>query len=91
MPPGAVLKASNDWAEAVDHLKRFISEDLIQEPGHKVAGGSMYDHYEAWCKRNGETPLGRNELPGQLKTAHNLTHKRTKRGSEWVNVKFRLR
>lgn len=90
VPPPAIQQASKDWADAADHLKRFVGEVLIEEPDHKVAAGSLHDHYGQWCRRNGETALGTNKFASALQTQHNLQRKRTKRGSEWVGVKFRL-
>ena len=69
---------------------KLKKEDLILVPDNTVSASSMSDHYADWCNRNGEQPLSDSKLKDKLREAFNLTHKRTKRGSEWVGVKFRL-
>lgn len=87
--PPAVERAGGDWAAAADHLKRFVSDTLIEDAGHTVAASSMYHQYEEWCGRNGEKPLGIKPFTQALKTNHNFTHKRAKSGSVWADVKYR--
>jgi hypothetical protein len=50
----------------------------------------MYAHYSEWCNRNGEQPLNVKELKNKLTDLFNLTHTRSRRGSDWVGVKIRV-
>ncbi len=86
--PASVGQAGNEWAQAADHVKRFVGEVLTSDPTNKIAALSMYEHYTQWCTRNGETPLDMTKLKDSLAISHNIKHKRSNRGSEWVGVKF---
>jgi putative DNA primase/helicase len=88
--PLVARKASDRWYKAADHLKRFVGDVVISAPGHSVPASSLFEHYSQWCYRNGEEPLTINKLKDRLSEAHDMTHKRTKRGSEWIGVKVRL-
>jgi putative DNA primase/helicase len=88
--PLVAQKASHRWYKAADHLKRFVTEMLISEPGHSVAASSMFEHYTQWCNRNGEQPLDIAKLKNRLQEAHDMTHKRTRFASEWIGVKIRV-
>lgn len=89
-PPAAARHAVGEWANAADHLKRFVEEALVSDPGNRIAATSMYDHYGQWCSRNGEASLSMNKFKQALITVHNITHKRTKQGSTWIGIKYRL-
>jgi putative DNA primase/helicase len=91
MEPSAVRKASGRWLRAADHVKRFVEENLVMEPGNLLSSSILFSNYKTWCSRNGETPLNNKELNAKLRDAHNFTHRRTKRGSEWDGIKIRLR
>jgi putative DNA primase/helicase len=89
--PTAVRKASGRWLRAADHVKRFVEENLALEPGNLLGSSILFSNYKTWCSQNGETPLNNKELNAKLRDAHNFTHRRTKRGSEWDGIKIRLR
>jgi putative DNA primase/helicase len=89
--PTAVRRASGRWLRAADHVKRFVEENLVMEPGNLLSSSILFSNYKTWCTRNGETPLNNKELNAKLRDAHNFTHRRTKRGSEWDGIKIRLR
>lgn len=88
-PPPAVRRAAKDWSKAADHLKRFVSSELEFDPLNRIAAQPMYSQYSHWCGRNGEVPLDMKAFKQGLLTEHNISHKRTKQGSEWIGVKFR--
>lgn len=89
-PPEAILTASQDWAKAADHLKRFVTETLIEGQGNRIPAAALYGNYETWCRSTGETALSTSKFKQALITAHNVTHKRTKKGSSWIDVKYRM-
>ncbi|TYL92731.1 hypothetical protein FXB40_23865 [Bradyrhizobium rifense] len=62
---------------------------LDKDPFNRVSARVMYDHYSHWCGSNGEVALDMKAFKQALIGTHNLTHKRTKLGSEWIGVKFR--
>lgn len=88
--PVAVRQASRRWLEAADHLKRFVADCIIVDPGNRLASSSLLNRYTNWCSKNGEQPLTIQKLNASLRDAHNFTHKQSKRGSEWVGLKLRL-
>ncbi|MCP1848370.1 MULTISPECIES: phage/plasmid primase, P4 family [unclassified Bradyrhizobium] len=89
-PPVAARAAAGEWAKAADHLKRFVDEMLIDDTGNTIAAQPLYDYYTQWCSRNGETGLSMIKFKEALINGHNISHKRTKRGSIWIGVKYRL-
>ena len=89
-PPKAILTAGQDWAKAADHLKRFVTETLVDGPGNRIPAAALYGNYETWCRRDGETALSTQKFKEALKMAHNITHKRTKQGSAWLGIKYRV-
>jgi putative DNA primase/helicase len=90
-PPDSVKRATGGWQQAVDHVDRFVREDLTPEADHVIASSVMYARYKAWCGEKGETELSTAKFAGRLRDDLNITHKRTKKGSEWRGVKFRMR
>ena len=89
IPPASASQAAKEWSKAADHLKRFVREVLEFDPLNRVAARPMHDQYTHWCGRNGEVPLDMKTFKQALITEHNITHKRTKQGSEWTGVKLR--
>jgi putative DNA primase/helicase len=88
--PQSVKQASGRWLEAADHLKRFVAEILISDPTNRLASSALFRQYTLWCTENGEQPLTIQKLNASLRDSHNFTHKKSKRGSEWIGVKLRL-
>jgi putative DNA primase/helicase len=90
-PPASVKHATGGWQQAVDHVDRFAREELTPEPDHVIASSVMYARYKAWCAEQGEMALSMAKFAGRLRDDLNITHKRTKKGSEWRGIKFRTR
>ncbi len=88
--PGAVKQATQDWRKAADHVTRFVREALILEPEGVVSATALYNHYKAWCAKNGEQPLSNKALIKTIPASFDVRHKRTKRGSEWFGLKLRI-
>jgi hypothetical protein len=55
-----------------------------------VSASALYAHYSEWANRNGERPLNMKELKNKLVELFDMTHKRSRRGSDWVGVKLRI-
>jgi putative DNA primase/helicase len=87
--PQAVKRATGDWRKAADHIARFAQEALTFHPDGIVSASTLHGHYKAWCVRNGENPLSMRDLKSKLMVSLDVTHKRTKRGSEWYGLKLR--
>jgi len=88
--PAAIGEASHGWREAADHLKRFVTETLVSEPGYQLAASVLHDYYSQWCVRHGEEPLSLKKLKERLIEAHDMIHRHTNRGSIWTGVKIKL-
>jgi putative DNA primase/helicase len=86
--PKAVRSATKGWHREMDHLKKFVGEQLIIAPGHKIAASQLFDLYKKWCSANGEEPLTVQAFKAKLQETHDMTHARTKGKSWWRGVKF---
>ncbi len=87
--PDAVIQGTGRWRQAADHVKRFVGENLVLNPKSVVPASTLYAAYTEWCRRNGEQPLSSKELKGKLEETVDITHKRTRRGSDWFGAKLR--
>jgi putative DNA primase/helicase len=87
--PAAVSNATQDWKAEMDHLKRFVEEQLIISPGANVSASEVYDRYKKWCGERGEHPLNIQRFTAKLKESHDLTHTRIKGRSRWRGIRFR--
>jgi putative DNA primase/helicase len=90
-PPPTIKRAMGGWQKAVDHVDRFVREELVMEEDNIVRASAMYTRYKAWCAGNGETPVPLPKFTAHLRDDLNITHKETRRGSEWRGVKLRIR
>ncbi len=88
--PTAVRQATHDWRKAADHITRFVREALILEPDGVTSATAVYNHYKAWCAKNGEQPLSDKAIIPAITASFDVVHKRTKRGSEWFGLKLRI-
>jgi len=89
--PEAVSRATTQWYQAADHVKRFLGDEIIADFDSITASASLFDRYGEWCRRNGETPLDQKKLNSRLQDGHDLTLTRSRRGSDWKGIKLRLR
>jgi len=87
--PNTVRQATADWRKAADHLTRFVREALILDPDGVVSASGVYNHYKAWCNRNGERPMSTKAIKAGLSNSFDVKHKRTKVGSQWLGVTLR--
>jgi putative DNA primase/helicase len=86
--PKAVRSATKGWHQEMDALKKFVGEQLIIAPGHKVPASQLFDLYKKWCSANGEEPLTVQAFKAKLQESHDMTHSRIKGKSWWRGVKF---
>jgi putative DNA primase/helicase len=86
--PKTVRSATKGWHQEMDHLKKFVGEQLIIAPGHKIAASQLFDLYKKWCSAHGEEALTVQDFKAKLQESHDLTHVRTKGKSWWRGVKF---
>jgi phage/plasmid-associated DNA primase len=84
------------WREAVDHVRRFVSETLITGcasneviPAGELPAGELHSRFKSWCARNGERPMSTGQFKARLEEMFDLTHAETKRGSEWRGVRWK--
>jgi Poxvirus D5 protein-like len=57
----------------MDHLKRFVAEELIIAPGLKVLSSQMYDRYTKWCSSHGEEALTVQNFKAKLQESLDIT------------------
>ena len=89
--PESIIAASAEWREAVDHVRRFITETLITGcvQSEVVPAGELHSRFKTWCVRNGERPMSPGRFKARLEEMLDLTHAQTKRGSEWRGVRWK--
>jgi putative DNA primase/helicase len=88
-PSRAVREATEAWHSQMDHLKRFVEEELVVSPGNKVGSKVVYDLYKKWCSVHGEHILTMEEFNDKLIDSFNFTHARIKGRSWWRGVQLR--
>jgi putative DNA primase/helicase len=87
--PGAVERATSGWQKEMDHLKRFVLDQLVVAPGSKIPAGELFSLYQNWCSQQGEQSLTSQGFKAKLQEALDVTHTRTKGHSWWRGVKYR--
>jgi putative DNA primase/helicase len=87
--PAIVRSATKGWQQAMDHLKKFIVEEVDIAPGCKIAASQLMDRYKKWCVQHGEQSLTVQDFTAKLKESHDVTHTRIKGRSWWRGIKFR--
>jgi putative DNA primase/helicase len=76
--PTTVERATKGWKKEMDHLKRFVADQLDITPGIKVGASLLFDRYKQWCVQQGEQPLVVQDFKAKLQEAHDITHTRIK-------------
>jgi putative DNA primase/helicase len=74
--PKAVRSATKGWHREMDHLKKFVGEQLIIAPGDKIPAAQLFDLYQKWCSANGEEPLTVQAFKAKLQESLDVTHTR---------------
>jgi putative DNA primase/helicase len=89
--PESVVAASASWRKAVDHVRRFASETLITgcAPTEVILAGELYSRFKSWCNKNGERAMSSAQFKARLEEMLDMTHARTKHGSEWRGVRWK--
>jgi len=88
-PPTRIKVAAGGWQHSVDFVDRFVREELVMDDDHAVTGSQMYARFKSWCAENGETAPAISQFVKRLRDDLNLTHKKTRRGSDWLGMKLR--
>lgn len=78
--PAEVRAATQDYAESVDTVSRFIQDRCVLHPSATALVPQLRAAYEKWCDENGERPLKARSL-----TAH-LTRHGVKAGAEGPRI-----
>jgi putative DNA primase/helicase len=87
--PAIVRSATKGWHQEMDHLKKFIAEEVEIVSGFKIASSQLIDRYKNWCVLHGEHPLTVQDLKAKLQESFDITHVRIKGRSWWRDIKFR--
>ena len=87
--PGAVEHATKGWQREMDHLKRFVAEQLDIAPNISVGAAQLFDRYGKWCVQQGEQSLTVQDFKAKLQETLDVTHTRVKGRSWWRGIKFR--
>lgn len=87
--PRVVERATKGWRKEMDHLKRFVSEQIDIAPGIKVGASQLFDRYGHWCAQQGEQSLKVQDFKQRLQEVLDVTHTRVKGRSWWRGIKLR--
>jgi putative DNA primase/helicase len=89
--PASVKAATAGWRQDVDHVRRFVMETLVIgcSLDNVVPAGELHGAFMQWCARHGEQPMSTVALKAKLVETFDLTHARTKHGSEWRGVRWK--
>ena len=55
--PSSCVEATNDYRLDCDPTRAFLQEHYRSDPSGSIACKRLYDHYVAWMRDNGHTPL----------------------------------
>jgi putative DNA primase/helicase len=53
--PDRVMAATKEYRSEQDRLGEFINECCVRGPDYRVKRSELYQAFQSWCKRNGET------------------------------------
>jgi putative DNA primase/helicase len=89
--PEAVKAASAGWRAAVDHVRRFVTETIVTgcRADEVIPAGELHSRFKQWCAHQGERPLSPGQFKAKLEEAFDLTHVRSKRGSDWRGIRWK--
>jgi putative DNA primase/helicase len=87
--PKVVRSATKGWQAEMDHLKKFIAEELEIAPGLKIAASQLFDRYTKWCAGHGEEALTVQDFKAKIQESLDITHTRTKGRSWWRGIRFK--
>ena len=87
--PEIVRTATKGWQQEMDHLKKFVAEEVEIAPGLKIPASEMFQRYKNWSVQHGEHPLTVKDFKDKLQESRDITHTRIKGRSWWRGIKFR--
>jgi putative DNA primase/helicase len=58
-PPAAVVAATEEYRQSMDHLPEFIAEACIEDPKGRIATDILYIMYTKWCRNSNYEPMSR--------------------------------
>jgi putative DNA primase/helicase len=89
--PEAVKAASAGWRAAVDHVRRFVNDTIVTGCAHDevIPAGELHSRFKQWCAHQGERSLSPGQFKAKLEEAFDLTHVRSKRGSDWRGIRWK--
>lgn len=88
--PRAIKRATSEWRKEMDHLKRFVADQLDIAPGIKVGAAQLFDRYRHWCVQHGEEAISVQDFKAKLQETLDVTHFRAKGRSWWRGIKLRV-
>lgn len=66
--PPSSTESVDRWKRDADQVLTFLEEEMIREPGAKIASGEIYRLYQAWASEAGiQRPVSRNSFTRRTK------------------------
>jgi putative DNA primase/helicase len=83
--PDRVLNATSQLRQESDVVGRFLNECCELAAGLTVSKAKLYNHFEQWCKDNGETAIRKNNFGTRI-MSRGIVEKRGSQVRSWVNI-----
>lgn len=75
----------NKWHSKSDSVQNFVNSQ-VSFGNYEISKQLMYSEYAKYCRINNEKPLGTRAFTNRVTQLTQLTEKKTRRGSEYVNL-----
>ena len=82
--PSSCVEATNDYRLDCDPTRAFLQEHYRSDPSGSIACKRLYDHYVAWMRDNGHTPLNSSNFGKNVRRVlpDVIRYRRGSRGSQ---------
>ena len=89
-PPGAVLKANEEYRADMDALGEFLRRCTEPAEGHEVPSKQLFEVYRDWASEVGEkNVMSQRNFVQRLKDRADITWKRKMKGSFFLDLRLR--
>ncbi|MBU2743362.1 DNA primase family protein [Acidithiobacillus albertensis] len=89
-PPSSV-EAVQNWKRDSDQVLTFLEEEMIREPGAKIASGEAYTLYQAWASEAGiQRPVSRKSFTTRIEALRWAEAGRTGSSRNLYGIRSRL-
>jgi len=88
-PPEAVTAATADYRDEMDTVGAFLDECCICDLEAQSSSKSLFDAYEKWCEKHGESPMSKTDFGARL-SEKGFKPGRTKGVRYWCGLRLKV-